>query len=407
MLSGSNSEKLRRIVGGGNRLNYSKYDDVFMTSSQSRQRRPINRSHSVNGVREEPMFQKRNITRELRAERFPNDNLFELGERDKTIATQRDCEFDDQFVNIDNSNNSIGKNTVSDFYMDRNEFFNTQGGGLDRSQVALRQFNDGLNSNYDAPHQSGIYFKKRQLPQLQRYRSGIPTDQESKNYSDYFDEYLLPKKKSKYSLSFPLLWQKFVITFTSLLSIICLTWITYNWKTTNGDNSIPEIKGEKTFFKVLPDAPNIVSSAYNNKTVYERVDPNIQTKRYNERLMTSTEEPGELPISDNFDNSNFDGRSPIQNYTIIDDRDYYVKCKKNNDVLMTRQQVATIRKKLSSYSNSAVLSNVSCSIRKVANTQGQLGEYILIGPFCNEVTARNVGKFCQINNGEIISVQKK
>ena len=232
-------------------------------------------------------------------------------------------------------------------------------------------------------------------------------DGPKKNYSDYFDEYLLPKKKSKYSLSFPLLWQKFVITFTSLLSIICLTWITYNWKTTNGDNSIPEIKGEKTFFKVLPDAPNIVSSAYNNKTVYERVDPNIQTKRYNERLMTSTEEPGELPISDNFDNSNFDGRSPIQNYTIIDDRDYYVKCKKNNDVLMTRQQVATIRKKLSSYSNSAVLSNVSCSIRKVANTQGQLGEYILIGPFCNEVTARDVGKFCQINNGEIISVQKK
>lgn len=409
MWSGTNNSKLRRTVNGNTRPNYLKYGDVFMTSPLSQQRRPVNKVRSFRNADEEQRLQRNNFQTtppRFMTERFPDIDRFSSSEN---ITLQDESNFDQQPIDAELFDRSNQQNSVSDFYLNRRDFRYPQSEQL-RPNISRRNIQqpEGITgTSHSVQSQGNIYFRKNQLPRLQRYDSGVADEGEIDNYWNDFDEYSPPKKKSKYRLSFPQLWQKFVITFTSLLSVICLTWIAYNWKTTGNDVSIPEIKSEKSVFKVLPDAPNGTEFAYQNKAVYDRVNPNIRSNNNNERLMSPPEEPGELPMSNNFNNLGIERNASVPSYRIIDDRDYYVKCRKNSDVIASRQQIVSIRKKLSMYSHPDVLLNVSCSIRKVANTQGQLGEYILIGPFEDEVTARNIGIYCQLNNGEIISVQKK
>lgn len=349
------------------RSNYLRYGDVFMTSQQQRIRRPVNSIRTQTRA-DNPNIRPANRVRTVK-EMFANAQVYE-GDVNETEYMNRSAtmQFDEDDYQLRNSD------------------------GLEQSRFNKSITEDDMQ-DYIVPNRN-IHFKKRQLPQLQRYRDN--SRDEERYWNDY-SEYEQAPRKSRYQLLFPAVWQKFVITFTTLLSLICLTWIAYNWRSTKVDNEVSVINPERPFFKVLPDAPGGMEIPYQDKLVYNRIDPAVQLNP-REDIVPSTEEPGDLPISNE--------RISIANYTIIDDRDYYVKCHKDKDVTIAQKQLSLIRRKLLMYQDQSVLSNVSSSVRRVANAQGQLGEYILIGPFPNDIIARNIGRFCQVK-GEIISVLKK
>lgn len=390
------SESRRYRLGEDDRPNYLRYGDVFMTAP----RKPVNCVRETNFERVNPYRPaNRSGVRSMSAESLKQgekiNSQFENWSRDrfneKEFSFQKDEQSEDRQYN----------DIVYDECGEPPEFQRYQAPGFSNQPRFNRFSAERELPDYIVPQsRQNVRMQRRRLPQLQWYEDR-GNESDWSNYSDYEP----PRKRSKYSLSFPAIWQKFVITFTSLLSLICLTWIAYNWKGSNTTSGIEVIKPEKPYFKVLPDVPGGTEIPYQDKVIYNRVDPSIKVEQ-REILMSQTEEPGELPMSreSDFNGVSKQQHSQVSNYTIIDDKDYYVKCQKSyNNV---QKQVSLIRQKLSTYENQSILRGTSCSVRKVANTQGQLGEYILIGPFPDDITAGNIGRFCQIT-GEVITVQKK
>ncbi len=392
-----NDSRIQRTAGD-ERPNYLKYGDVFMTA----QRKPIN------CVRKQKMDKTGQCRQNDETHfRFASPTFQpEIDSINNHFSTAGGGQFVERRFEIPkNVRQETLRNDDAEYeeYENQEEFSRPR--NTDFSRVRLNRFRPEEEiPDYVVPQaRQNVRLQRRQLPQLQWY-------QDTRNDSDWdeFCEYDLPRKKSKYSLSFPAIWQKFVITFTSLLSLICITWIAYNWKSPNTTNGLSVIKPEKPFFKVLPDTPGGAEIPYQDKVIYNRLDPSININQH-EHLMSQTEEPGELPVSNeiNLDNNVSNRQVPqMQDYTIIDDRDYYIKCTKASDTGIVQNKVASIRANLSRYENQRALEGISCSVRKVSNIQGQVGEYILIGPFRDSYTAGDVGKFCRLQ-GEIITVKKK
>lgn len=396
MCSRRNDSRVQRSVST-ERPNYLRYGDIFMTAA----RKPVNciRNPRIEDSEQYGLSSGNSFRFSSPTHRQECNRLHPLDEGSCEQLSSRG------FSAPRNIQQEILRNNDPDY-----DEIDPQDGNLHlRKTDFSRQGIDRFGTGEDVPdyimpasQRQNVRMQRQQLPQLQ-WRRNTNNDY---NWDD-IDNYESRRKRSKYSLFFPAVWQKFVITFTSLLSLICLTWIAYNWKSSEQTNSVTVIKPEKSFFKVLPDAPG-GADAYQYKGIYNRVDPHISINQQ-ERLIPPTEEPGELPMPQwaNDDTGIGEQQSAkIQNYTIIDDRDYYIKCKKDANAAVTKNQVTAIRNNLNRFENQNVLQGISCSVRKVANTQGQLGEYILIGPFHDYLTAGKIGKFCGLS-GEIITVQKK
>lgn len=265
---------------------------------------------------------------------------------------------------------------------------------------------------------SRVNYQKRQLPPLQQKYSSRNSQYDLQYDNKYWDDYnpyqskLNSKKQEINGISFKFIWQKFIITFTSVLSIVCMAWIAYHWHNTASPNTnkSPElVEPDKPSFKVLPDTPGGIDIPYQDKSIYSRVDPTFNQK-IQEQLQIPQDVPVDIPTTPmprSIETTQIakTNKIPIEEYSIVDEKDYYVKCPIDGDKTVAIKQLNLLKKKLSTFPDNDMLENTTCAIRTVANTQGKRGKFILIGPFCDDNTAKQIGHFCKIK-GEIISVKK-
>ncbi|MBQ9441157.1 MAG: hypothetical protein IJU54_02015 [Alphaproteobacteria bacterium] len=371
-----------------NRPKYLRYGDVFMSArtNQNRQQQ-----------RYAPNFSTTTMSRNEQSNSEPD-----AANIDRIRTTNRmNNQYNDNIDYLSPNNNRVNSTPFNQ------QMYN--GSNLDDDYDENDLYN---NEEYPFHTQSNsrVNYKKRILPPLQqRYasRNSQYDLQYDNQYWDDYDPYPSSKtnKKQEAGLSFKFIWQKFIITFTSILSIVCIAWIAYHWNSSANDNNKvnngPElIEPDKPSFKVLPDVPGGINIPYQDKSIYSRVDPNFN-KKTNEKLRAQQEVPVDIPKASTQQVPNVNSY-PIEEYSIIDEKDYYVKCPISGNAA---EQLKAFKKRLSEFPDTDMLENSTCAIRTVANTSGKRGKFILIGPFCDDNTAKQIGHFCKIK-GEIISVKK-
>ena len=235
-----------------------------------------------------------------------------------------------------------------------------------------------------------INYKKRQLPPLQRYGTNNPRDMyaDSQSSSYWSDQDDYRSKRQNRAPSFSSIWQKFIITFTSILSLVCLSWIAYNWNNDKGSQNVASmnnghilIESEQPSFKVLPDNPGGINVPHQDKTVYERVNPNVRYLESEEKLLPPQEEPKQLPpqpaAPDYSPTTNISANSSsIEECSIVDEKTYSIKVFAGKSKSILESEASLLKKKCAN-----IISGKSCSIRKVNNTKGEQKHAILIGPF--------------------------
>lgn len=397
-----------------NRPKYLRYGDVFISSknniNRQQQKYAPNFSNIPRDNFQDPnntynnnkykIFNAANIDR-IRDTNYMNSDA--VGGQVKNTNTNVYNQYDDNIDCIQQNNNRLNNNNqfnqqIYDDFEDNynnNDIYNNFKINSDRAAI---QNNNGR-----------VNYKKRQLPPLQQRYSSRNSQYDLQYDNQYWDDYD-PYQSSKTSKKqdFKFIWQKFIITFTSILSIVCIAWISYHWHNNKSDNSqsnnnLEIIEPDKPSFKVLPDVPGGIDIPYQDKSIYNRVDPNFHQKT-KEQLRIPQEVPNEIPIN-NTPTVEKNNTQAIEEYSIVDERDYYVKCPIDGDKNVALKQLNLLKKKLSTFPDSDMLENTTCAIRTVANTSGQKGKFILIGPFCDDNTAKQIGHFCKIK-GEIISVKK-
>ncbi len=371
-----------------NRPKYLRYGDVFIS--------PKSNNFNKQQQRYSPNFST--ATMQRNNSRISSSNInnnkyktFDAANIDRIRTTNRiNSDIDDMQINpdtegIQNINNQYDYDNI-DYLQTNNNRFNRQ------------MYEDDGRVNY----------MKRQLPPLQQKYSPRNSQYDLQYDNKYWDDYdpyqpTKSNRKQENNLSFKFIWQKFIITFTSILSIVCIAWIAYHWNSNKSydgskNGNTPEIiEPDKPSFKVLPDVPGGIDIPYQDKSIYNRVDPNFKQKT-KEIVRTPQDVPAEIPTVSN-------SKTSIEEYSIVDEKDYYVKCPIDGDKNVALKQLNLFKKKLSTFPDGDMLEGTTCAIRTVENTSGKRGRFILIGPFCDDNTAKQIGHFCKIK-GEIISVKK-
>lgn len=402
-----------------NRPKYLRYGDIF-TSSRNNNNRQQQQQQSRYSSGFCTSTMQMEYPRSANGNNINNNKykVFEAANIDRIRTTNR--------INLNTENDQ--RNNMYDQY--ENMYNSTQDhyeDDLDYSQQQQQsnnnnQFNQQVyNSNYtinDFPYQNNtgrVNYRKRQLPPLQQKYSSRNSQYDLQYDSKYWDDYdpyqnSKTDKKQDRNVSLKFIWQKFIITFTSILSIVCIAWIAYHWhgskssgNNNNGINTLELIKQDKPSFKVLPDVPGGMEISYQDKSIYNRVDPTFKQKE-RENLRKPQEIPNEIPKLNTPRVTKTD--SAIEEYSIVDEYDYYVKCPIDGDKNVAVKQLNLIKKKLSTFPDSDMLDGTTCAIRTVANTAGKKGKFILIGSFNDYDIAKQIGHFCKIK-GEIISVRKQ
>ncbi|MDR1476381.1 MAG: SPOR domain-containing protein [Holosporales bacterium] len=247
-----------------------------------------------------------------------------------------------------------------------------------------------------------IKYQKRQLPPLHRYGNGANS---RNNYpiqrSMYWDEDEETNGYARRRKSYPslgALWHKFIVTFASIISLVCLTWIAYNWNGNHkgdatGRNGPVIIEPINSEFKVLPEEPGGSEIEHVNKTVYNRLTPESSVLDPEESLLPPQEDPVYLP--DRRQISSSTTNQDIEEYAILDDKKYYIKISAGKSRGILEKEEALLKKKYSQ-----LLTSTQCAVKKVSNSQGEQKYAILIGPFetqSNALTvAQSIGGQCYI-----------
>ena len=408
---------LKRQQSVDNRPKYLRYGDVFISSSNNINRQQQqSRYNNTSTITQDDIpnnkykvFNTANIDRVQATNRMGNsnqyNNVYNNNMRSNYNNNQEDYDYNDDIEytqQYTQSNNKYNNNqqVYNDDYDSNDSYYkdNYLYANKTRQRTGIPEWRDNTPNTSN----SRVNYKKRQLPPLQQryasHNSQYDLQYDNKYWEDY-DPYQSNKTNKKQD--FKLIWQKFIITFTSILSIVCIAWIAYHWHSnkdpnTNQNSNTPEIiEPDKPSFKVLPDVPGGIEIPYKDKSIYNRVDPNFKYKTQ-ERVRASQEVPEGLPKVSKINNPQ------VEEYSIIEDKEYYVKCPINNN---SNEQVKARKKKLSEFPDSDMLEGAVCAIRTVANTEGRKGKFILIGPFFDDNTAKQIGHFCKIK-GEIISVKK-
>ncbi|GHT89308.1 hypothetical protein FACS1894113_4080 [Alphaproteobacteria bacterium] len=258
------------------------------------------------------------------------------------------------------------------------------------------QYEDEDNENSYFSGNTGIIdermikYQKRKLPPLQRYseqtrKGAIYSRAPAPYWAD--DEYRQRKYNTK--SIFANVWQKFFITFTSILSLICLSWIAYNWGNDRVSIQPTIIEPENDKFKVLPEEPGGEFIPHKDKAVYEKVNPNIAHSNNEEKLLPPEESP--LIVEQN----NAKNQNNVEEYSIVDEKIYYIKISYGKSKEILENEVKLLRKKFA-----GVIGSKECSVKKVSNNSGEKKYAILVGSFeSQEVAAyiaRELGGNCSI-----------
>jgi hypothetical protein len=193
------------------------------------------------------------------------------------------------------------------------------------------------------------------------------------------------------------MWRKFVVTFSSILSLVCLSWIAYNWGSDKGGRGAADdepviIQPSRPSFKVLPDNPGGEEIPHKDKMVYGRISRE-QQRDVDERLLPPMPEGERVPDRDGLQASNQqqstlqDYREPVETYSIIDDKIYYIKISAGKDRSILENEAVLLKKKFSQ-----LLNGKSCAVKRVSNTSGEQKDAVLIGPFASQESAVNVAR---------------
>ncbi len=265
-----------------------------------------------------------------------------------------------------------------DFEGDNNTIYNSQ-----RNQEP--EYFSGKNSIID---ERMVKYQKRQLPPLQRYSPNSYRDSYSEYNQSYWDDDYTPKRNSNFN-SLKQLWQKFIVTFASIISLVCVAWIAYNWNNSpNHQNrvtqdGIPLIEPEQQEFRVLPDDPGGAEISYKDKTVYERV--NNRPISAQEKLLPPQEDVSYIPQSN----------LPVEEYSIVDDKTYYIKISAGKTKPILQSELKLLKKRYPNF-----IDDKNCSIKRVSNANGEKKYAILVGPFDSQDiaidTAKSLGGQCYV-----------
>lgn len=276
---------------------------------------------------------------------------------------------------------------AEDDYMSEDDFDQNEETSYNRDSAEARdaEYFSGRNSIID---ERMMKYQKRQLPPLQRYSPNSYRDQ----YSDFNQTYWedgYPPTKSPNVTSLKMLWQKFIVTFASIISLVCVAWIAYNWNSNNHHSNrvtqggVPLIEPDQQEFRVLPDNPGGEEIAYKDKTVYEKV--NNKTLQPQEKLLPPQDDISYIPASEN----------SVEEYSIIDDKTYYIKISAGKAKPILQNELKLLKKKYPEF-----IDENNTSIKRVSNSAGEKKYAILIGPFDSQDNAidmaKNIGGQCYV-----------
>ena len=243
-----------------------------------------------------------------------------------------------------------------------------------------------------------IRYQRRQLPPLQRYSPNSHKDAYAEFCQSYWDEDNRRTPRQRIS-SIGAIWQKFIVTFASILSLVCLSWIAYNWNNNKSQQAplnaegIPVIEPERSNFKVLPDNPGGAEIDYRDKTVYSRIDNGASQIKNEERLLPPQEETFAIPRQQQQDNVEKKPKeqNEIEEYSIVSDKIYYIKLSAGKD-----KQILTNEAKLLKKKYAALFEGKECVVKKVSNSKGEMQRAILVGPFATQKAAIEAGEQCYV-----------
>ena len=295
---------------------------------------------------------------------------------------------DSRYINEPSRNsnrNYVENNDDEDYYIENDDLDEKRDTIYNSPSNQDPKYFSGENSIID---ERMVKYQKRQLPPLQRYSPNSYRDSYSEFNQAYWDEDYSPRKNSNIS-SLKQLWQKFIITFASIISLVCVAWIAYNWNNNNNhiqnnvtQDGIPLIEPEQQEFRVLPDDPGGAEISYKDKTVYEKV---------NNRPISTQEKL--LPPQD--DISYIPQQSQVEEYSIVDDKTYYIKISAGKTKSILRSELNLLKKRYPDF-----IDDRNCTIKRVSNSQGEKKYAILIGPFDSQDlaidTAKSIGGQCYV-----------
>jgi hypothetical protein len=339
-----------------NRQRYLQYDDVFMTS------RGVRRSATTNSQKRQ-RWQQQN--------RHPADFEEDYDSQEGGVYELYDNNYDDQETKFTPTPpNYVNRKSETPYFSQNSSIIN----------------------------EKMMQYKPRQLPSLQRYNN-------YKNvYPDlgqsYWDEDDEPRRRSdNNTTALAKLWHKFIVTFAVAISLVCVSWIAYNWnnndKYAKQTNTDPLIIGpDRPSFKVLPRNPGGEEVSYKDKTIYEKMTNEISPLDTDEKLLPPQEEQTPLPRDFNQVQAVTHG-GEIEEYSIIEDKIYYIKISAGKSKIILDNEAKLLKKKFTN-----LLYNKSCSVKKVSNSTGEQKYAVLIGPYktLNEAvtTARDLGEQCSV-----------
>lgn len=240
-----------------------------------------------------------------------------------------------------------------------------------------------------------VRYQKRRLPPLQRYTPNTHRDAYAEfNQSNWDSERSAPRPQRLFPVGD--LWQKFIITFASILSLVCISWLIYNWNNGNSKlqrdiNGIPVLEPSQSAFKVLPEAPGGAEISYRDKSVYSRVDNSIASNRREERLLPPQEETFQIPEG----NQAFSGENEVEEYSIVSEKIYFIKLSSGKDRQILLNEAKLLRKK---YAN--LFEGKEVFVKKVSSSNGETQRAILVGPYASQQAAVNIatqiGERCSV-----------
>ncbi|MDR1288939.1 MAG: SPOR domain-containing protein [Holosporales bacterium] len=341
-----------------NKQSYLRYNDVFMSRGN-----PANNRNYSDEVQRSEMRDSPPPNRVYNNRLNQDETEYQ---RDDRYIDRYDDGYDDEIY--DHKEEVYDQRSISPY--DR-EYFSGESGILNERMVK---------------------YQKRQLPPLHRYGSNSRNNYPAPRmmYWDEDEDQGGYSRHSKRYSQFGAIWQRFIVTFASILSLVCITWIAYNWngghrQTRNSDGPVI-IEPEHASFKVLPDQPGGIEIEHKDKTVYERLHPGSSGEiNIEERLLPPQEDPIDIPSRQAAPQAA--PQSSVEEYSIVDDKTYYIKLSAGKNKHILENEAKLMKKKYGQ-----LIGDIKCEVKKVSNAQGEQKHAILIGPFDSQDAALDLAK---------------
>jgi cbb3-type cytochrome oxidase subunit 3 len=265
-----------------------------------------------------------------------------------------------------------------------------------------KYFSRDENGESNILHEPILKYKKNQMPPLQRYKSPMNA---RGTYDEYYDQptywdvgqeelYGTKRYQGRNDGAFlRSIWQKFFLTFVAILLLVCVAWIAYNCgnkgDTLNGRQNPMFIEPEAQDFKVLPDNPGGINVPHKDKMIYSRINGDFSDEERSESLLPSQEKASIIPQD-----------ISIDEYSVVDERTYYIKVSSNKNREVLGSELGKISKK---YSDK--VGGMQFSIKSVRDKNGDKQYALLIGPATSKEHAIDTAK--ELNtNCSVIAVKE-